>query len=123
MKHLCLVPDPEGLEKTKQFYREKVGRELTDEEAITELAEKFQVSKQAMSLRLASLGIFEETASPTRYAHHVGKIMSGPILPLSDSRNSKLGCTLLHLSNPVALSRPIVAWMQLPVVPGAMLIL
>ncbi len=35
--------------------------DLGDEEAITELAEKFEVSKQAMSLRLASLGIFEET--------------------------------------------------------------
>lgn len=36
--------------------------DLGDEEAITELAEKFQVSKQAMSLRLASLGIFDESA-------------------------------------------------------------
>ncbi len=36
--------------------------DLGDEEAITELAEKFQVSKQAMSLRLASLGIFEDAA-------------------------------------------------------------
>lgn len=35
--------------------------DLGDEDAITELAEKFQVSKQAMSLRLASLGIFAET--------------------------------------------------------------
>lgn len=34
--------------------------DLGDEEAITALAEKFQVSKQAMSLRLASLGIFED---------------------------------------------------------------
>lgn len=30
MIHLYPIPDAEGLEKTKEFCREKLGRELTD---------------------------------------------------------------------------------------------
>ncbi len=41
----------------EEFVRKAVGTELLDDDLIEELAERFQVSTQAMSIRLATLGL------------------------------------------------------------------